>query len=216
MKNKKLILFLIILFPSLFWLTLELSTINSKKLPFYGPKIAHGADTTYYTVDNSLLDQTLSLDTIQFPLYVIAFTENASKINLANISGLIEYLKYKKEAIQHVPVILACGHATDTTGKPNGQPASIKKQAGLSNPNVYELGFDQAHYQALVNTNYFKEKPYYIGNTFLVLIDKKRHIRGYYDGQFVSEVKRLIDEYKHIRLKEEQKNLLNTNKIESK
>ena len=215
-KNKKLILFLIILFPSLFWLTLELSTINSKKLPFYGPKTANGKDTIYFTVDQSLLDKSLNLDTVKFPLYVIAFTPNASKINPATISGLIEYLKYKKEAIQHVPIIWATGYASDSTGAAKEPLASAKKQLGITNENVYELGFPEASYDKLVNDNFFKAKPYYVNAGFLVLIDKNRHIRGYYDGQFVSEVKRLIDEYKHIRLKEEQKNILNTNKIESK
>ena len=47
MKNKKLILFLIVLFPSVFWLILELSTINAKKLPHFGPKTGIGKDTVF-------------------------------------------------------------------------------------------------------------------------------------------------------------------------
>jgi hypothetical protein len=49
MKNKKWLLLLIIAFPSAFWLILETSTINSRKLPYYGPKKSLKAgDTTYF------------------------------------------------------------------------------------------------------------------------------------------------------------------------
>jgi hypothetical protein len=60
---------------------------------------------------------------------------------------------------------------------------------------------------------YFKEKPYYIDFSFFMLIDRQRHIRGYYDGRYVSEIKRLIDEYQHLRLKEEKQKLLKVNEI---
>ena len=51
---------------------------------------------------------------------------------------------------------------------------------------------------------------------FFVLVDSKRHIRGYYDARYISEIKRLIEEYQHLRLKHEKKNLINQNKIENK
>jgi len=41
----------------------------------------------------------------------------------------------------------------------------------------------------------FKEKPFYVDYSFFVLVDKKRHIRGYYDARYAAEVKRLIGEY---------------------
>lgn len=215
MKNKKFILFLIVLFPSAFWLTLELSTINSKKLPFYGPKTAHGKDTVYYTVNQQGLSGPEVSDTVHFPLYVICFLKPGDERDSYKMSGLIEYLKYKEEAIRHVPIFWAAACADTTKGlacKPG-----IKKQLGISNPNVHEITYDAAtSYNSLVKQNYFKDKPYYIDYSFLVLVDKHRHIRGYYDGRYVAEVKRLLEEYKHLRLKEEQKTILNTNTIESK
>ena len=48
-----------------------------------------------------------------------------------------------------------------------------------------------------------------------MLIDHNRHVRGYYDGRYVSEIKRLIDEYQHLRLKEEKQKLIETNEIKS-
>jgi hypothetical protein len=48
-----------------------------------------------------------------------------------------------------------------------------------------------------------------------MLIDHNRHVRGYYDGRYVSEIKRLIDEYQHLRLKEEKQKLIQNNEIKS-
>lgn len=215
MKKKKFILLLIVLFPSAFWLTLELSTINSSKLPYYGPKTVKGPkDTTYYTVSQQGMDAALLNDTVSFPLYVICFLKPGDEKDSYKMSGLVEYLKYKQESIQHIPVFWASSCQDTMRGlvcKPE-----IKKQLGLGNTNVRELAYDLAGYDALVKQDYFKQKPYYVDYSFLVLVDKHRHIRGYYDGRYVAEVKRLVDEYKHLRLKEEQKKILNKNTIESK
>ena len=81
--------------------------------------------------------------------------------------------------------------------------------------NVLNLFWKPSSFDSL-NYSYFKAKPYYIDYSFFVLVDKRRHIRGYYDGRYVSEIKRLTDEYQHLRLKELKQDMLNQNKIESK
>jgi hypothetical protein len=49
-----------------------------------------------------------------------------------------------------------------------------------------------------------------------MLLDKKRQVRGYYDGRYVAEIKRLIAEYQHLRLKEEKQKILKANEIKTK
>ncbi|MEO6302420.1 MAG: hypothetical protein ABIP51_04550, partial [Bacteroidia bacterium] len=61
----------------------------------------------------------------------------------------------------------------------------------------------------------FLQKPYFIDYSFFVLVDVNRNIRGYYDGRYVAELKRLIDEYQHMRLKEEKNKLIQSNEIKS-
>jgi hypothetical protein len=63
---------------------------------------------------------------------------------------------------------------------------------------------------------FFKQKPIHVFNYFAVLVDKDRHIRGYYDPTYISEVKRMIEEYKHLVLKDEHANMQDLNKIEKK
>ena len=83
------------------------------------------------------------------------------------------------------------------------------------NKNILSLYWDTSSFDSL-NLSYFKEKPIYIDYSFFVLVDKNRHVRGYYDARYVSEIKRLTEEYQHLRLKEEKDQMLKTNKIESK
>lgn len=53
MKNKKWLIILIIAFPSMFWLILESSNINSRKLPYYGEKLLKkNGDTIYHKVSD--------------------------------------------------------------------------------------------------------------------------------------------------------------------
>jgi hypothetical protein len=85
----------------------------------------------------------------------------------------------------------------------------------VDNSNILNLFWESTSFDS-INFSYFKAKPYYIDYSFFVLVDKQRHIRGYYDGRYVSEIKRLMDEYQHLRLKEEKQDMLNQNKIESK
>lgn len=116
MKNKKWLLLLILFLPSTMWLILETSTINSKKLPIYGPrKIIAANDTSYFKVNDQfyLLNQIDSLPPIltkieadAYPLYAVMFIKDEYKKNDLRLSGLWEFLNYKKQKIEHIPIVL--------------------------------------------------------------------------------------------------------------
>lgn len=222
MKNKKLILFLIILFPSVFWLVLELSTINTKKLPHYGPKKLNNTDTVFYSVDGDFLARSInpndslglksfSIDTTQYPLYALCFIKEEYKADNYRMAGLSEYAQYKKEKIEHVPFFIV----TPCDAINNERCFKEFEKLEKGNQNIKNLYWNSHSFDSL-NLTYFKEKPVYIDYSFFVLVDKKRNIRGYYDGRYVAEIKRLIEEYQHLRLKEEKNILINANKIENK
>jgi len=215
-KNKKWLILLIIAFPSFFWLILETSTINSRKLPHYGPKLLDANnDTIYYRVgdsfhkiDNDSLGALTQLTRKDFPLYSIVFISEKYRDDSYRLTGLWEYLKYKKEKINHIPFILV-------TANENGisQPyEELKKLSESKNVNFYS--WPKSSYDSLVKA-YFKEKPYYIDYSFFILVDAERRIRGFYDARYVSEIKRLIGEYQHLRLKEEKQLLIEENEIKS-
>ena len=214
MKNKKWIILLIIAFPSFFWLILETSTINSRKLPFYGPKktIAAG-DTAYYKVADRFYtttpgDSAIPAQPIKEGSYAIVFINRKYRPDSYRLTGLWEYLNYKNSKVAHIPFVLV-------TEWENGRSLAqeeLKKLGSYPNVNFYtwpETAFDS------ITRSYFKDKPYYIDYSFFLLVDANRHIRGYYDARYVSELKRLIEEYQHLRLKEEKQKLIDDNEIKS-
>jgi hypothetical protein len=219
-KNKKWLVLLIVGFPSLFWLILETSTINSSKLPFYGPKKLSEEtkpDTVYYKVSDSFYHQKEGVDSVlelsalntnDFPLYAIMFISDKYRDDSYRLTGLWEYVNYKKEKVSHIPFVLITEH----NGLSSPAYAELKKLS--DNQNLHFYSWKKTSFDSL-NKSYFLEKPYYIDYSFFVLIDRNRHIRGYYDGRYVSEIKRLIGEYQHIRLKEEKQKLIEDNDIKS-
>lgn len=215
MKNKKWILILIIAFPSLFWLILETSTINSKRLPHYGPKqVISKGDTVYYRINDALnpVDEQLGLslikDSVPYPVYAVMLINDSYRDDSYRLSGLWEYLSYKNQKIEHIPFVLV-------TESENGKSTAYDELKKLSkSPNVHFYTSPSNSFDSLAK-KYFAEKPYYIDYSFFVLIDENRHVRGYYDGRYVSELKRLIAEYQHLRLKEAKQKLIEANEIKS-
>ncbi len=218
-KNKKWLLLLIIALPSLLWIILETSTINSHKLPYYGPKTVKGPkDTSYHTVNSvySVAGGTDSSGYIpytitqaDYPVYMIMFVKDNYSSELFRMAGLMEYLNYNKQKIEQIPFFLV-------TESANGFSKTQEELAKLTknNENVKYVMLTRQKFDSL-NTTHFIEKPYFIDVSFLVMVDNDRHVRGYYDGRFAAEVKRLEQEYKHLRLKEEKQRLLKENEIKS-
>ena len=222
MKNKKLIFFVILLLPALFKLILEFTTINSRKLPYYGPKSLNEKDTVFYRVKsefkifNTQKDTLEKLvpfnaDTINYPVYAVCFIKPSYKKDNYRLAGLSEYVQYKKDKIKLIPFIIV------TPYDDHNDSTSLKEMEKLSegNKNILSLYWNSNSFDSL-NFCYFKEKPSHIDYSFFVLVDKKRNIRGYYDARYIAEIKRLTEEYQHLRLKEEKDQMLQTNKIESK
>jgi hypothetical protein len=217
-KNKKRwLLLLIIIFPSFFWLILETSTINSKKLPHYGPKkVLAKSDTIFYQVPSafykitgdSLTGAKEELSVKKYPLFGIVFVSEKYRGDMYRLTGLWEYLNYKKDKVEHIPFIIV----TPSQQNFSQQYEELKKLSQSKNIHFYtwpKESFDS------ITKIYFKEKPYYIDYSFFLLVDGKRNVRGYYDARYVAEMKRLIEEYKHLRLKEEKQLLINENEIKS-
>jgi hypothetical protein len=222
MKNKKLLFFIILLFPAFLKLFLEFSTINSKKLPNYGPKQLSGKDTVFYkvgsefknlplTTSNQIGLQTLNLDTVNYPLFAVCFIKQSYKKDDYRMAGLSEYAQYKKDKIKFIPFVIVtpCDGLSDTSCLREMEKLSV------GNQNIKSLYWNTSSFDSL-NYSYFKEKPIYVDYSFFVLVDKNRNIRGYYDGRYIAEIKRLTEEYQHLRIKEEKEGMVSANKIESK
>ena len=219
MTKKRWLLLSIILFPSVLWPILESSTINSRKLPHYGPGSTNAkGDSVFYEVtdrfynlpDTSRRDPAfISFDTQKYPLFSVMFISKQYQADSYRLAGLWEYLKYSKEKVEHIPFLLVVA-ATEKTA-----PVYEDLKKLSESKNVMFATWPQKSFDSLTHV-FFKGKPYYIDYSFFMLIDSKRNVRGYYDGRYVAEIKRLAGEYQHLRLKEEKQKLIKENEITTK
>ncbi len=214
-KKSKLILFLIILFPSAFWLILETSTINSSKLLYYGPKTLNGTDTVYYSVGdlkfNTVVNQSLSqklFDTLNYPLMTVCFMQPKYIKDNYRLEGLLDYTIHKKSEISELPLLFLFPIADSS----NTIEYNLRDSLKIDLPNIEQGYWKKSSYDS-INIMYFKSKPSHVDYSFIVLLDKKRNIRGYYDGRYAMEIKRMLSEYQHLRLKEEKNIMIKQNEI---
>ncbi len=213
-KNKKWLVFLIVIFPSLFWVILETSTINSRKLSIYGPRKLAGADTVYYKVNTAFekineSEQIQLLDLEKFPLMALMFVKDDYKNEAYRVSGLWEYVNYKTDKIKHMPFVFVSEQQNNTSET----TTQLMKMAGKTD-NLFFYGWNKNSFDSL-NKVFFNGKPIYVDYSFFILIDNNRNVRGYYDARYVAEIKRLIEDYQHLRIKEEKNLMLKENEIKS-
>lgn len=200
MKSKKWIIILIISFPSLFWIVLESSTINSKKLPFYGPKTLLKTDTVYHSVEPTFLNIN-SNDTITLRgAFICVFIDELYRKDSYRLDALWEYYKYNFDKIKEIPFVFIF----------ENKDRYAELIAFKSKSNFYfasSTNYSKLHREAFLN------KPYFVDSSYFALIDPQQHIRGYYDARYIAELKRMIDEYRHLRIKEEQYHIQKSNEI---
>lgn len=239
MKRKRIILVSIILFPSLLYFLFELTQANFKKMAYYGPKtVSSKGDTIYYSVPDVYFHKNLKthvdytkkygsiftpggynsdsllIDTTNYPVYVILFLDNKLRKDGYKLEAFFDYAQYKPKEFKDVPIFFisdfhaAFGDYSIEDKELKGDFDSLK----INLPSFHPLLAEGKK----ANEAYFKGKPYYVFNYFALLIDKHRHIRGYYDPNQNSEVKRLIQEYKHLKTKDEYANTLKKNDLEQK
>ena len=205
---------------------------NFKKMAYFGPKTVDAkGDTAYYSVpelnfntcwakistskDSSGAEITtrefktdsLNLDTVNYPVYCIIFLDPKLRKEGYKINGLIDYVKYKTKELKQIPVIFVSsklsaneftGDKKDTTYL-NGDFDSIP----IKLANFVPIRLANNNRDSLLRETYFKQKPYYVFDYFMVLVDKKRNIRGYYDPTFNAEITRMIADYKHLKIRDE-------------
>ncbi|HEX7413930.1 MAG TPA: hypothetical protein VF411_07770 [Bacteroidia bacterium] len=234
MKKKRILLVSIILIPGLIYFLFELTQANFKKMAYYGPKTLNSkGDTVYYSVPEitfynnvqfhsqpdaskaDIEDRTIAkIDTINYPVYLILFIDNKLKDEGYKLKAFYDYVQYKPEEFKNVSIFFISDYNT-AFGKDNITSKELKgdfDSLKINLPNFHPLLVEGSK----AKEDYFNKKPYYVFDYFAVLVDKHRHIRGYYDPNQNSEVKRLLQEYKHLKIKDEYANTLQKNEIEKK
>ncbi|MGZ3864865.1 MAG: hypothetical protein ACXVC6_14520 [Bacteroidia bacterium] len=223
--KKKAILLSIILFPSLIYLFFEMTKANFKKMPYYGPKtVNEKGDTVYYSVapisfnasmqietatekdnvGNELMTKRwksndTQIDSVNYPVYLILFLDKKLRKEGYKLTGIYDYIKFKQKDLKDIPVFIVSDLPSPLEGNLRGDFDSLK----IDLPNFHPLWIDLKEREKFLAQTYFNQKPVYVFDYFVALVDKQRHVRGYYDPTFNAEVKRMIDDYKHLKIRDE-------------
>ena len=213
--GKKILLVSILVFPGLLYFFFELSEANFTKMAYYGPKnVAPGSqDTSYYTINpvgflSGNLEEKI-LDTANYPVFILGFLNEEKRKEGYMLTGLLGYTQHEPEKLKYLNLLLVSPF--DSAGV---LPAR-KTELNIKNQEIEEAYFPKEKFDS-VRSIYFKQKPIHVFNYFFVLVDKNRNIRGYYDPTFVSEMKRMIQEFQHLKLRDEKAKISRKNTIEKR
>lgn len=215
MKIKRIILIVLLIVPSLIYFFFELSKVNFKKMRHYGPvQLApNGKDSIYYRVPSTTfysdakLQQASTIDSTHSPVYLIGFLQEKEETHLFRLKAIFEYYQLKPKDIQPVDIYLIL--PSDSSGFGEKYAKLLPKEN-----NLHVLYAPKATFTQSLGA-YQNGKPHYIMPYFFQLIDRGSCIRGFYDPEFVSQVKQMISEYQHLKIRDEHQKMMKDEEITS-
>lgn len=212
-KYKKVIgLFLILLLPTTIYFVLTTGKHNILHLPYYGNKDVvkvtengkEKTDTIYHSIpDFSFTDQlgkTITQKDFEGKIYVTDFF-------FATCPGICPKMSAQllrvQEKFEEYPDVMLLSHTVNPKQDTVEALAAYAEMVHANNERWHfvtgnkEDLYKQALYGYLLNASEDILAPGgFLHSEMFVLIDKQRHIRGFYDGTSVKDVNRLIDEIK--------------------
>lgn len=219
-RKKFLILLLLLIGPGLILIYLSKGDNAFKILPYYGEKYAESPrDTVYHTVpDFSFIDQfgnTVTMDDFEGKILVVDFFFTTCPTICPIMTKQMTRLQWMLEDPAYNDV-----HLLSHTVNPENDTPEVLREYGESQgadferwtfltgqkDKIYEQGFEGY----LLSTQEDAGAPGgFLHSSYFVLVDKNRHIRGFYDGTSTKEVDDLFTDIKMLKkesiLKESEK-----------
>ena len=207
MKKKLLILFLLLSFPSIFYVLLTTGKHDFIHLPFYGEKelAANGKDTLYHAIPSfQFINQdgdSITDKTYDGKIYVVDYFFSTCKSicpkmasELIRVQKKFSYTNGLVQILSHtvnpendsVPVLKAYANMVHADAKMWNFVTGEKKK-------IYDIARNGYLLNALEGDGGADD---FIHSELFILIDKEKHIRGIYDGTKIKEVSNLIDDIK--------------------
>jgi len=206
-KKKLLILFLLLSFPSIFYVILTTGKHDFIHLPFYGEKelAANGKDTLYHAIPSfQFINQdgdSITDKTYDGKIYVVDYFFSTCKSicpkmasELIRVQKKFSYTNGLVQILSHtvnpendsVPVLKAYANMVHADAKMWNFVTGDKKK-------LYDIARNGYLLNALEGDGGADD---FIHSELFILIDKEKHIRGIYDGTKLKEVSNLIDDIK--------------------
>lgn len=210
--RKALLLLVILLFPSLFYLFLSSGRHNSKQLPVYGPKdITETGDTVYHTIPEfSFTNQygnEIGLEVTEGKYAVVDYFFTTCQTICPMMSDQLARVQKKLEDMEDLVILShTVNPETDTVKvmRDYAEKMGAKKGKWHFLTGSKKALYDQARHGYYITAMKGDGGPEdFIHSEKLILVDKQNRIRGYYDGTDPEDVDRLIDEIKVLKAQEQ-------------
>ena len=211
---KGLVLFTILIVPSLAYLFLITGKNNFKHLEIYGPRDLNSkGDTVYHTIpDFSFINQegkTITQKDFEGKIYIADFFFATCPTICPKMSTQLQRVQKEFAAQRELKII---SHTVNPEKDSVQALAQYAKQF-MVNPRkwnlvtgnkkeIYDLARDGYYITALKGDGGPDD---FIHSEKLVLVDKEKRIRGYYDGTNQASVDTLMDEIRVLLLEYKEK-----------
>lgn len=209
-KKTKVILFVTLILPVLGLLFYYSScSTQYKRLDIFGPKeLSSKGDTIYHTIEPfkfiSQSGDTITESITKGKIYIADYFFTTCKTICPLMSKHLE--KVQKEFEKDDQVIIL-SHTVDPETDSVPVLAQYAKDHHAQAGKWYFLTGDKPELYALARNSYFLSAltgdggpEDFIHSEKLVLVDKEKRIRGFYDGTDTKDVKRLIDEIEVLKI----------------
>lgn len=226
MKKKIIILLFLLTFPSVFYVVLTTGKANFIHLPFFGEKILapNKKDTIYHSIPSfKFINQagdSITDKTLEGKIYIASFfnancnTITCQKVatELIRVQGKFMYNNDNVKIISFtsnpetdtLPALLAYSKMVHAENKMWSFVTGDKNQITNLAKNGY-LFYSETPNDAPTDS---------LHNERLILIDREKHIRGYYDATNIKQVNNLLDDVKVLIAENYIKDELKKDKLE--
>lgn len=212
---KALILLGILLVPSLAYLIVSRGKNNYQRLEIFGPKepsSTNPGDTSYHTIapfELTAHDKSVFSDKdLEGKIYVADFFFATCQTICPKMSM---QMKRVQEAYKEDPDVILISHTVDPDRDTVNALAAYAAEYGAINGKWFFLTGEKKEIYDLARHSYFLAAmpgdggpDDFIHSEKLVLVDKHKRIRGFYNGTDYEDVNLLIDEIKVLKWEEQQ------------
>lgn len=211
--KKILILLLILVFPSAFYLILKSARHNIQTLEYFGMKVLdEKGDTVYHTIpDFNFINQygkTVTKKDFEDKIYVADFIFTTCQSICPKMS---EQMTHVQEKIKGMDDVLLLSHTVDPENDSVPVLLEYAKKMGAVEEKWHLVTGEKKEIYDIARKGYLVTAMEgdggpedFIHSEKFLLIDKKGRIRGFYDGTDPKEIKRLLDEIKVLKFEEEK------------
>lgn len=209
MSNKKFVVGLTMIAVT----AMVFSCVEKKEqpLPIFGERVFENSDTVYHTIANfRFINQDSAIvteETFKDKIYVADFFFTSCR----TICPVMKtQMKRVYDSIENDPEVLILSHTIDPEYDTVGKLRDFAKRLDVKSSKWHFVTGDKDSIYNIAQTSYFAtaledkaEPDGFIHSGAFLLIDKKRRIRGKYDGTKEDDVNRLLKDIEKLKNEDE-------------